>query len=381
MEKIFLSIFLLLLIYEILEKFNFEKYYNELKYNKLNNELINWEKKGKYYNINNKQIFGINNLNLFNENNKNECNDGDDNNNENHYNENNNNQKKNNNNRKLTYIIIHGYPSSSFEYSYNNLNIFEKYNYNYVLHDHIGFGFSEKLNNNFGYSIQDHADITLEYWKTIGVTGDCIIIAHDMGTSILTEILTRLSFQNNNHILPNNMRIKHVVFTNGGMLLEEYSPKFTQLLLLSSYGKKFAEIVSVIDSNGYFFKQQLSSVFSKYSNKSKSKKQIDLMMELVKYQKGDLLLSKTIRYIQDRYACEDRWMIGLKNTNLMNINISFVWGEDDPISPPTIPKKIIEKLNLTNSNLIIMKKKGHFLMMEDEEGDVWAETIINATKN
>jgi pimeloyl-ACP methyl ester carboxylesterase len=293
--------------------------------------------------------------------------------------------KSNLKNSQITYVLLHGFPSSSFEYSYQTLETFSQNNGNFFVHDHVGFGFSDKPMKDFGYSVQDHADIAIQLWHQVHLQGDCILVAHDMGDSILTEILTRYS--RNQATLPSQMRVKHIVFTNGGMALKYYSPKLTQLLLVSrTTGETFNQLMHLIDPTGCIMKQQLLSVFSS-SSKGQSlalsrSSQVDHMVTLLRYKKGDEILWKTIRYINDRYACEDRWLNALQILSKENkIPISFLWGQDDPISPPAIAWYVIEKANLTAelTQVKIMPKKGHFLMMEDEEGNVWAEMIIKMT--
>jgi pimeloyl-ACP methyl ester carboxylesterase len=308
--------------------------------------LQSWEQLGEYHDVFGYRIFGI---------------------------------QSNFSDSNTTYVIIHGYPSSNFEYSYEAIDTFLKNGYNYVLHDHLGFGFSDKPQTDFGYSVQDHADITLQYWHNINLSGDCVLVSHDMGDSVLTEILTRYS--RNPNTLPPNMKLKHVIFTNGGMSLKHYSPKLTQLLLVSSTtGELFNRLMHAVDPTGKIIKQQLGTVFSKSSKGLYREHQLEMMEALLRYKQGDRLLWKTIRYINDRYACEERWIQGIKTLAMdMKTPISFLWGRDDPISPPAILISVIEKANLT-AQVEIMPNKGHFLMMEDGEGDVWAEMIIKMTQ-
>ena len=49
------------------------------------------------------------------------------------------------------YVIIHGFPSSSFEY-HRVLDKLAKYG-RVVVFDHIGFGLSEKPRTNYGYTL------------------------------------------------------------------------------------------------------------------------------------------------------------------------------------------------------------------------------------
>ena len=58
------------------------------------------------------------------------------------------------------------------------------------VHDHLGFGFSDKPSKNFTYSIAEAADNCLTAWQQAGIK-NAHLVAHDMGDTILTEILAR----------------------------------------------------------------------------------------------------------------------------------------------------------------------------------------------
>jgi len=86
-------------------------------------------------------------------------------------------------------LILHGYPSASYDY-HAVLAIFSK-KFRVIIHDHLGFGFSDKPLN-YSYSLIDQASIILQFWEQLGIKHGHIL-AHDYGTSIATEILARVS--------------------------------------------------------------------------------------------------------------------------------------------------------------------------------------------
>ncbi|MFT4576535.1 MAG: pimeloyl-ACP methyl ester carboxylesterase, partial [Polaribacter sp.] len=57
-------------------------------------------------------------------------------------------------NTKETLVILHGYPTSTFDY-YKVLPELSK-RYRVILHDHLGFGFSDKPLD-YSYSLKDQA--------------------------------------------------------------------------------------------------------------------------------------------------------------------------------------------------------------------------------
>jgi len=110
-----------------------------------------------------------------------------------------------------TFAILHGFPSSSFEY-YKVSNrdcsvrfmLVNRYLFCFskqvidtllrfgdvVVHDQVGFGLSDKPTTNYTYSLSEAADNTLILWRKLKIK-EAHVIAHDMGDSVLTEILAR----------------------------------------------------------------------------------------------------------------------------------------------------------------------------------------------
>ena len=65
-----------------------------------------------------------------------------------------------------TIILIHGFPSSSFDYFdvIDTLSV----SYRVVAFDHIGFGFSDKPIN-YTYSLIDQAEQAIALWQQLGI--------------------------------------------------------------------------------------------------------------------------------------------------------------------------------------------------------------------
>lgn len=67
---------------------------------------------------------------------------------------------------KPTIAFLHGYPSASYDY-YRVLPILEN-DFSYVIHDHLGFGLSDKPTN-YSYSLIEQAEMAIELWKQLGI--------------------------------------------------------------------------------------------------------------------------------------------------------------------------------------------------------------------
>ena len=119
-----------------------------------------------------------------------------------------------------TVVLIHGFPSSSWDY-HRALPLLRQAapQLRLLLFDHVGFGFSDKPAANVTYSIGQHVDHALLLWRRLRLQHRVHFVAHDMGDSVLTELLARAHLG----LLPEQFSKTgfpaSVTFTNGGMLV------------------------------------------------------------------------------------------------------------------------------------------------------------------
>lgn len=74
---------------------------------------------------------------------------------------------------------------------------------NVFLHDHLGFGFSDAPGGDFTYSLSEGAENALAIWRKLGIK-KAHIVSHDMGDSIVAEILSRYHRSKNDFEYRNN---------------------------------------------------------------------------------------------------------------------------------------------------------------------------------
>lgn len=127
------------------------------------------------------------------------------------------------------------------------------------------------------------------------------IVSHDMGDSVLTEILSRYE----RGVLPAHFNdfFRSITFTNGGMKYDMIQFRITQTLLISP----FAEILNKISSRNFrgnsdkMARAQLGSIWSSsYEDEERKEKDIQQIMMLNKYKGGSSITFKTISYLKDR---------------------------------------------------------------------------------
>src|SRR5579884_387461 len=83
-------------------------------------------------------------------------------------------------------LFLHGYPSSSYDWrhAFDTLD-----GHRLIVFDFLGYGLSEKPRGAV-YSLRTQADIVEEIARRFG-NGRVIVVSHDMGSSVATELLAR----------------------------------------------------------------------------------------------------------------------------------------------------------------------------------------------
>ena len=241
-------------------------------------------------------------------------------------------------------VILHGYPTSSFDY-YKVLPELSK-NYRVILHDHLGFGFSDKPKN-IDYSLVKQADIALELWCQLGLK-KIYLFAHDYGTSVGTEIIARY---NANEL---DIEIEQLILTNGSIHIELSQLRNIQKLLKHKFlGKYVAKLTNFI-----IFKKNMKNI---YFNTSKvTDNELKEMWKLIELNGGRKIIHKLTHYINERYLYWDRWVGALKETQ---IPTKIIWAKNDPIAIPAIAELLAGEI--PNNKLYWLENTGHFLMLEN----------------
>lgn len=261
-------------------------------------------------------------------------------------------------NIKPVLCILHGFPTSSFDY-WKVIDHLSKH-FRVIIHDHLGFGFSDKPMD-YTYSLVDQTDIALCLWKQLNIES-AIILAHDYGTSIATELLAR----DNVGLCPVN--IQQLVLCNGSMHIELAKLRFMQKLLRNQFiGKLVAKL-----SNKKILAKNLKNI---YFDQSKiSQDEIDSIWTMMTHNNGKEILAQVSRYTFERQTLWHRWIGALKETQMP---IKIIWPENDPIAVAEMARVI--KKETKNSKLTWLQEVGHFPMLEAPE--YWTNEILLAINN
>ena len=272
-----------------------------------------WKSKGKFIQVNNNRLFVIDTNNGINTSQK-------------------------------SMVILHGYPTSSFDY-YKVLPELSK-NYRVILHDHLGFGFSNKPKD-VNYSLVTQADITLELWRQLGLK-KIFLFAHDYGTSVATEIIARY---NANEL---DIEIEQLILTNGSIHIELSQLRTIQKLLKHKFlGKYVAKL-----TNFLIFKKNMKNIY--FDTSKVTDNELKEMWKLIELNGGRKVIHKLTQYINERYLHWNRWIGALKETQ---ISTKIIWAKNDPIAVPAIAKLLAKEI--PNNTLYWIENTGHFLMLEN----------------
>jgi pimeloyl-ACP methyl ester carboxylesterase len=182
-----------------------------------------------------------------------------------------------------------------------------------VTFDFLGFGLSDKPDQH--YSLFDQTEIAKAVAADCGIE-ECVLVSHDMGDTVAAELLKRhgdgdLSFEIGRSILTNGSIFMHLVQLSPG-----------QLFLLELPDERLAEPLQ-IDGMA----PGLRATFSQ--DNAPAEEELNAMLALVRHGGGDQVLPRTIRYIEERRANQDRWTSALVD---YPGPMSALWGEQDPIA-------------------------------------------------
>jgi pimeloyl-ACP methyl ester carboxylesterase len=211
-----------------------------------------------------------------------------------------------------TILMLHGFPSSS--YDWRALLETEPMRERDVLaFDFLGFGLSDKPPGR--NSLLRQADVTEELVERY-TSGSVFLVAHDMGTSVSTELLARQL----DGRLP--FEITGSVLFNGSMLLHLATLTLGQKLLRTRAGPLLARL-----SSERFFRQQLGSVFSP-AHPMSAEEGAD-QWSLLAHAGGDRRGHDLIAYQDERERYAERWHGAIRD---WPGPLSLLWGMKDPVA-------------------------------------------------
>ncbi len=217
-------------------------------------------------------------------------------------------------------LMIHGYPTSSFDYA----PLFERLSDDFYVCalDTPGYGFSDKPLDGYDYSIFDDAHLVDFYIREIAKLEDFVLLTHDKGDSVGLALLQIYQDYKNKPY-----KINHHFITNGNIYLPLAQLTTAQKVLLNPIS---GPLVSSILSGDRFARGLADSAFASALPQS----EIDSYASIFDYQNGMAVSHEIIKYLNERAENEVGWLEALAKSE---IPTTLIWGDLDAIAPVRVP--------------------------------------------
>jgi pimeloyl-ACP methyl ester carboxylesterase len=208
-------------------------------------------------------------------------------------------------------LFLHGFPSCS--YDWRELLALRPGPASIAL-DFLGFGLSEKPRDHV-YTLAWQADAVEEIVRRADAP-PVFLVAHDMGTSVATELMAR---ELRGEL---GMELAGALLFNGSMLLHLSSPTLGQRLLRSRLGPLFARLTSERS-----FRAQFSRVFSE--RHPLSREEAEDQWSLLAHGGGQRIAHRLVHYMAERERLTERWHGAIRD---WRGPLTLAWGLQDPVA-------------------------------------------------
>ena len=222
----------------------------------------------------------------------------------------------------LPLVMLHGFPSSSYDWQ----PLIDRLEGRRILaFDFLGFGLSDKPRNHV-YSLAWQADLADELVRSTFPNEPVSLLAHDMGTSVATELFARdlerkLGFD-----------IDGALLFNGSIVLAKASLTRSQKVLRSRFGGLAAKF-----SSERIFKREFGAIFS--PDHPLSPDEAADQWSLIGYNDGRALGHRLIHYLSERERLTDRWHGAIRD---WKGSLNLAWAELDPVATTSVLEALIE---------------------------------------
>lgn len=240
-------------------------------------------------------------------------------------------------------VLLHGFPSSSYDFRLLLPLLGESATLTF---DFMGFGLSDKPRG-YGYSLFKQADLVEELAARRFPDRQVFLVAHDMGTSVATELIAR------DIDGTGSMSLAGAVLFNGSIVLDRATLTPSQRLLRSRIGSLAARL-----SNERVFRQQFGSVFS--AAHPLTDEEAEDQWELICHGGGRTLGHELIAYLDERIDHADRWHGAIRDWER---SLSLIWGLRDPVATTEVLAALRELR--PGVSVAELPELGHYPQLED----------------
>jgi pimeloyl-ACP methyl ester carboxylesterase len=240
--------------------------------------------------------------------------------------------------------VLHGFPSASYDFWRVLPALAAKYRV--IVHDHVGFGFSEKPPR-YSYSILDQAQHALALWQQLGAT-DVHVLAHDYGCSVATELFALRERGQ----MP--VQLRSATLVNSGLYYHMAGLRLAQhLLRLKLTRSVFSRL-----SNRGMYRLNLRRLWGRQTPDLDA--ELDILWEMTARENGKLALGWLSHYLEERrYIHTERWNQAIRS---FDVPAHVLWGDLDPVGIPAIAERLAREL--PQAQLTWLRGVGHYPMLE-----------------
>ncbi|HAS38870.1 MAG TPA: hypothetical protein DCS93_00255 [Microscillaceae bacterium] len=258
-------------------------------------------------------------------------------------------------NANETIVVLHGYPTCSYDY-YAVLPILTQ-KYRVIVHDHLGFGLSDKPLD-YSYSLLEQAELALGLWQKLGLQ-KVHLLAHDYGTSVATEIIARAD-QGYEPV-----KLDTITIGNGSMLIEMAKLQAAQKILRS---KRWGPLLAKLSSQ-WVLNRSMKKLW--YDQSKYNAQEIEVLWQMMSehpdWRKTFPVVS---RYLLERVKFWHRWIgRGLYQTQR---HINILWADKDPVAIVQMGEKLHQ--NIPSNTYKTLPNIGHYPMLEEPE--IYANAVL-----
>jgi pimeloyl-ACP methyl ester carboxylesterase len=254
-------------------------------------------------------------------------------------------------------VLVHGYPFSSFDW----VRVWPALSgrFELIAPDMLGMGFSAKPDR-YEYSVHDHADMHEALLAHLGV-GECHLLAHDIGDSVVQELLARREFSEQASM---GLAIKSITWLNGGLFNEAYRPRPIQTLLSATpLGGVLARYRHLFFADAVF-DRALGEMFG--PSTKPSPQLLEQFRQIMNYNDGGRVTHRVGRFVLDRYRHRNRWVRAMRQTR---IPMRLIDGPWDPNSGRHMAERYLELI--PEADVVLLEDRiGHWPQIEDPEAVV-----------
>jgi pimeloyl-ACP methyl ester carboxylesterase len=219
-------------------------------------------------------------------------------------------------------LFLHGFPSSSYDWK---TLLAELPGRDVLAFDFLGFGLSDKPRDHL-YTLSWQADLAEELVRRHLPDQPVFVLAHDMGTSVATELFAR-EIEGRTPFATTG-----ALLFNGSMVTERATLTRSQNALLSRLGPVASRL-----SNRRLFGSEFGAVFS--PSHPLSEQEADDQWSLICHNGGRTIGHRLIHYVTERRRYHARWHGAISN---WPGRLSLAWGELDPVATTSVLDAVID---------------------------------------